>query len=96
MVDVGVVEGYTRNRGFDVYKTYVAVKLHFTTSAYDYHKYNGKVNASLEQFTRRNDRYFFYKLSTRYTKDSIVDYFVSNFASNNADLINCSFIIPEF
>ena len=69
--------------GFDVYKTYLAIKLHFTTSAYDYHKYNGKVNASLEQFTRRNDRYFFYKLSTRYTKDSIVDYFVSNFASNN-------------
>ena len=69
--------------GFDVYKTYLAIKLHFTTTAYDYHKYNGKVNASLEQFTRRNDRYFFYKLSNRYAKDSIVDYFVSNFASNN-------------
>ena len=52
--------------GFDVYKTYLAIKLHFTTTAYDYHKYNGKVNTSLEQFTKRNDRYFFYKLSNKY------------------------------
>ena len=50
--------------GFDVYKTYLAVKLHFTSDTYDYYKYDGKVNAKLDTFTKRKDRYFFHKLST--------------------------------
>jgi len=48
--------------GFDVYKTYLAIKNHFTTD-YDYVKYGGKVTAKLETFTKRSDRYFFHKLS---------------------------------
>ena len=48
--------------GFDVFKTYLAVKNHFT-SDYDYHKYGGRVTAKLESFTKRSDRYFFHKLS---------------------------------
>ena len=69
--------------GFDVYKTYLAVKLHFTTKSYDYVKYDGKVNATLESFTKRRDRYFFHKLSTRYNKDDILDFFVSNFCADS-------------
>ena len=38
--------------GFDVYKTYLAVKLHFASDSYDYYKYGGKVNAKLDTFTR--------------------------------------------
>lgn len=68
--------------GFDVYKTYLAVKLHFTTDTYDYYKYGGKVNATLDSFTKRKDRYFFHKLSTRYGKDDILDFFVSNFLAD--------------
>ena len=44
--------------GFDVYKIYLGVKLHFTTDTYDYYKYSGKVNATLDSFTKRKDRYF--------------------------------------
>ena len=65
--------------GFDVFKTYLAVKNHFT-SDYDYHKYGGRVTAKLESFTKRPDRYFFHKLSKRYAERDILDYFVSNFA----------------
>jgi len=65
--------------GFDVFKVYLAIKLHFTTESYDYHKYEGQVNCKLDTFTKRNDRYFFHKLSTRYSKDDILDFFVSNF-----------------
>ena len=65
--------------GFDVYKIYLAVKNHFTTN-YDYAKYDGKVNAKLEGFTKRHDRYFFHKLSKRYDSDRVLDYFVANFA----------------
>ena len=69
--------------GFEVYKTYLAVKLHFTSPTYDYIKYEGKVNAKLDTFTSRNDRYFFHKLSTRYKQDEILDFFVANFAKDD-------------
>ena len=69
--------------GFDVYKTYLAVKLHFTSDTYDYYKYGGKVNARLDTFTKRKDRYFFHKLSTRYGQDNILDFFVANFLADS-------------
>ena len=69
--------------GFDVYKTYLAVKLHFTTDTYDYYKYDGKVNAKLDTFTKRKDRYFFHKLSTRYAETDILDFFVANFLADS-------------
>ena len=69
--------------GFEVYKTYLAVKLHFTSASYDYNKYEGKINAKLDTFTSRNDRYFFHKLSTRYKQDEILDFFVANFAKDD-------------
>jgi hypothetical protein len=68
--------------GFDVFKVYLAVKLHFTSN-YNYFDYDGKVNCKLETFTKRNDRYFFHKLSTKYDKNEILDFFVSNFCEND-------------
>ena len=70
--------------GFEVYKIYLAVKLHFTSKnqSYDFHKHNGRTTARLETFTKRRDRYFFHKLSKSYNDKSIVDYFLSNFVSN--------------
>jgi len=69
--------------GFDVYKIYLAVKLHFTSKNYDYYKYEGKVNCKLETFTKRNDRYFFHKLSKKYGQNEILDFFVANFATDD-------------
>ena len=69
--------------GFDVYKTYLAVKLHFASDTYDYYKYDGKVNAKLDTFTKRKDRYFFHKLSTRYAEADILDFFVANFLADS-------------
>lgn len=69
--------------GYKVYKYYLGVKLHFTSKNYDYAKYEGQVNTKLETFVKRNDRYFFHKLSTRYSEDNIIDYFVSNFLANS-------------
>ena len=73
--------------GFDVYKIYLGVKLHFTTDSYDYIKYGGKTNAKLDTFTKRKDRYFFHKLSKRYNERDILDYFVSNFAVDSDNWI---------
>ena len=44
--------------GFDVFKTYLAVKNHFTTD-YDYIKYDGRVTAKLESFTKNQIGTFF-------------------------------------
>ena len=63
---------------YDAYKLYLAIKLHFTTANYDYFKHNAKVNSSLNAFLKRNDRFFFHKLATKYG-DELIMYFVSNF-----------------
>ena len=70
--------------GFEVYKIYLAIKLHFTSKnqSYDFHKHNGRTTARLETFTKRRDRYYFHRLSKSYDSKSIVDYFLSNFVSN--------------
>jgi len=70
--------------GFEIYKIYLAIKLHFTSKnqSYDFHKHLGRTTARLETFTKRRDRYFFHKLSKSYNDKSAIDYFVANFVSN--------------
>ena len=63
---------------FEVYQTYTALKLHFTTD-YDYIKYNGKCKASLDAFNRRRERFFFRKISKEYNDKEVVDFFISQF-----------------
>ena len=65
---------------YDAYKLYLAIKLHFTTANYDYFKHNAKVNSSLNAFLKRNDRFFFHKLATKYG-DELMYYYVSNFVA---------------
>lgn len=67
----------------ECYRTYIAIKNHFTQKKYDYHKYNGKVKASLESFYKRKDRFWFEKMSRTKTEDEIKNFFVANFASCN-------------
>jgi hypothetical protein len=66
---------------FDTYKTYLALKNHFTKDSYDYHKYQGKSRASLQSFYKRRDRYWFEKLSRQKEDNEVIDFFVSNFIS---------------
>lgn len=48
---------------YEAYCTYLAVKRHFSGDSYDYHKYNGIVNASRESFEARKDILKFQKLA---------------------------------
>ncbi len=66
---------------FDTYKTYLALKSHFTKDSYDYHKYQGKSRASLQSFYKRRDRYWFEKLSRQKEDKEVIDFFVANFVS---------------
>jgi len=71
------------NNSYEAYKLYLAIKLHFTTDNYDFFKHNAKVNSSINTFIKRNDRYFFYRLATKYNKEELIDYFVCNFFENS-------------
>jgi hypothetical protein len=73
--------------GFEVYQMYLSLKLHFTKDDYDFFKFNGKTRASQESFEKRNDSYFFKKLASKYERDRILEYFVSNFVSDNKGYI---------
>lgn len=64
---------------FDAYKTYLALKNHFTKPNYDYHKYCGKVRANLQSFYKRKDRFWFEKITRNKDDKEIVDFFVANF-----------------
>jgi len=66
---------------FECYKTYVAMKQHFTKDKYDYFKYGGKSRASATSFKSRKDRYFFERMSRKKSDEQIVQYFISNFIS---------------
>ena len=74
------------NEGYEAYKKYLAIKLHFTKDEYDFFKYNGETNGKFETFIHRNDKYFFVKVARKYG-DNIVDYFVSNFVNNKSPYI---------
>ena len=62
---------------FEAYQKYVALKLHFT-SDYDYFRYNGKTNVSLNSFNDRKDKHHFKKLVRKYGDETIIEYFVAN------------------
>ncbi|NBP03866.1 MAG: hypothetical protein EBU90_27975 [Proteobacteria bacterium] len=63
---------------FDVYKTYLALKNHFSKSNYDYFKYAGKSRASVESFNKRKDKYWFERISRQKNDNEIKEFFVAN------------------
>jgi len=69
---------YNYMNGFDSYRTFLAIKQHFSNKGYDFFKYNGKVKANPTTYETRKDKYFFEKASKRFKHDDWVDYVVSN------------------
>ena len=63
---------------FECYQNYLALKLHFGGD-YDFHKYNGKVSATLESFEKRKDKFKFVRLSRKLSDPQILDFYLANF-----------------
>ena len=63
---------------YEAYQNYLAMKLHFGGD-YDFHKYNGKVSATLESFEKRKDKYKFVRLSKKLSDPQILDFYLANF-----------------
>jgi len=63
---------------FQCYKTYLALKNHFSKSNYDYFKYAGKSRASVASFEKRKDKYWFERISRQKNDNEIKEFFVAN------------------
>jgi hypothetical protein len=74
---------YLRMSEFDVYKMYLALRLHFTTDAYDVIKQRGKVRASRKAFAKRTDLYSIKKISKTYSDEEVANFLVANFTSGD-------------
>lgn len=69
----------TDNTGYAAFAMYNSLKLHFTSTSYDYFKYHGKTNVSSVTFLKRKDKYTFYRLSRKYSLEELRDFYVANF-----------------
>jgi hypothetical protein len=66
--------------GYEAFCLYSSLKLHFTQESYDYFKYLGKSRTSIDAFENKKDKWFYYKLSRRFTNDEQArDFLVANF-----------------
>lgn len=68
---------------FEVYKSYISLKNHFTKDNYDYHKYCGKTRTTIKTFYGRRDRFWFEKVARQKTDNEIIEFFVANFVTCN-------------
>ena len=69
--------------GYETFGIYESLKLHFSKDTYDFFKYNGKTNHSVQSFENRKDKYHFHKLSRKYiNQDELINFIVANFVEN--------------
>ena len=68
--------------GFDVYRTYLAFKQHFSNPTFDFFKYDGKVNAKETTYQQRNDFYFFETIARKYTDQEIKEFMLATFVAS--------------
>lgn len=68
---------------FEVYKYYLALKLHFTTDKYDVIKQKGKVRATRQAFAKRKDLFAINKVAKMYTDEEVANFLIANFVSGD-------------
>lgn len=68
---------------YDVYRSYLALKLHFTTEKYNIIEQKGRIRASRQAFFKRSDLFNIKKLASNYSDNEIVNFLVANFVSGD-------------
>ena len=67
---------------YDVYKYYMAMKLHFESDSYEAPKYNFKTSAKPQSFFKRRDKYHFAKLGRKFDEPrELIDFFTAQFTA---------------
>ena len=65
--------------GFDVYKKYLAMKQHFSNESFDYHQYDGKVNAKETTYQSRSDFWFFETIARKHSPKETEEFMLATF-----------------
>ena len=65
--------------GFQVYKMYLAMKLHFTQPKYDFFECNGQGRAKEKTYQERNDFWFFETMAKKLSNDEVQEYLLASF-----------------
>lgn len=68
---------------FEVYRYYLALKLHFTTDGYDVIAQRGRVRASRAAFARRQDLMGIRRVARDYTDQEVANFLIANFVSGD-------------
>ena len=71
------------DQAFEVYRYYLALRLHFTTDQYDVIAQRGKVKASKQAFLKRKDLLAIRKVAESYSDQEVVNFLVANFVSGD-------------
>ena len=69
--------------GFDVYRTYLAMKQHFTNDKFDFFQYDGKVRAKETTYQQRPDFYFFETLARKLSDQEVKEYLLASFVATD-------------
>lgn len=64
---------------YEVYRLYMAIKLHFTTESYDLKQTKGAIRDCSKSFAKRKDIMAFRKLAQKYSKKEVIHFLVANF-----------------
>jgi len=69
---------------YDVYKYYMAMKLHFESDSYEAPKYNYKTSAKPQAFFKRRDKYHFAKLGRKFDEpEELINFFTAQFTASD-------------
>ena len=69
--------------GLDCYRTYLAMKQHFTNPKFDFFQYDGKVKASEKKYQERTDFYFFETMARKLTDQEVKEYLLAGFIASD-------------
>jgi len=69
--------------GYDLYCTYQAIKLHFSSEQYNFFQYDGKTRVSIDAFQKRRDKFLFHRLARKYRDEEMVPFLVANFVDRD-------------
>lgn len=74
--------------GFEVYRYYLGIKLHFTTKNYNVIEAGGHVTAGQSSFMKRPDKSFFDGLAKKFDQPrEVIKYLVANFAYGHNNVL---------
>jgi len=68
---------------FQVYRYYIALKLHFFSDGYDIFKYKGRTTVTRSTFEKRKDKAMIHKLAKKFSDKEVVDFLVANLVSGD-------------